>query len=399
MNVKKLKNYILFWRGDHKKSLGPKVCPRDHRIVCFVAGKSGGHIIPCLTLADQYRAEHKTNNPILFTSDNALDIKITQTKSTITEYIRLPLQRGPKPWWRFPIFCLQLAYSFMYSFYFFLRRRPLEIVTTGGIIAIPVCLAGWIQGIPLKLYELNAHPGKAIKFLAPFAATIYYCYREALHFLPEHKCQKRPYPLRLSARDRHYDPAPLREKLGFKANRITLFILGGSQGSVEINRIFSLWLEQNPNLHPSIQVIHQAGERDFETVKKIYAAYPHIAHHIFTYEHNIVPYYALANLVICRAGAGTLFEILFFKKECIIIPLETVENKHQLFNAYGIQRQDPQSFFLVRSHDLQKNIKPFADVIYMLITRRLYARYPLVRVTNVPFSKTIRKFNKMRRPI
>jgi len=398
MNVKKLKNFIRSWIARCTSSK-KKFPPRDHRIVCFVAGKSGGHIIPCLTLADEYRAKHKTNNPILFTSDNALDIKITQTKSKITEYIRLPLQRGPKKWWQIPLFFCQFLYSFLYSFYFFFRRRPLEIVTTGGIVAIPVCLAGWMQGVPIVLYELNAHPGRAIKFLACFATTIYYIFQEVLHFLPQHKCYKRPYPLRLTVHDRYCDITALREKLAFRANRITLFILGGSQGSVEINRIFSRWLEENAPFHPSVQVIHQAGERDYETVKKMYAAYPHIPHYVFTYEHTLTPYFTMANLVICRAGSGTLSEVLFFRKECIIIPLETRDNKHQLFNAYGMQRQDPRSFFILRSQDMQKNIKLFADLMYMLIARRLHARYPLVRIVNVPFSKMIRKHNKMRRPI
>ena len=88
---------------------------------------------------------------------------------------------------------------------------------------------------------------------------------------------------------------------------------------------------------------------------------------VFAYEQNLAPYYQIADLIICRSGAGTLFETLFFKKTCITIPLETTTTDHQLDNAYALQEEYPHLFYVLRQKDLQQDsIKLFKTVSHFL---------------------------------
>ena len=72
---------------------------------------------------------------------------------------------------------------------------------------------------------------------------------------------------------------------------------------------------------------------------------------VFTFDQNLAPYYAKADLIICRAGSGQLFEATYFNKRCITIPLEMKNNNHQLYNALAIKAAHPTLFTIVRHHE------------------------------------------------
>ncbi len=142
----------------------------------------------------------------------------------------------------------------------------------------------------------------------------------------------------------------------------TICFLGGSQGSQFINdfalKIISRFLPAD------IQVIHQAGPADVSRLAAWYAEHNYTAF-VIDYYAQIELFYSAADLVICRAGAGTLWELEYMNIPTFIIPLETAITDHQLHNAQALCAQKPQQFFMVRQKDAEKNIE---EIISFLVS-------------------------------
>lgn len=319
------------------------------KVICGVAARSGGHILPCLTKLQQERSEN--TEIFFFTSHKELDNTISEQFPWISKQVTLTLDNIPykKPW-LFPLFIWQFTKSFITSFALFIQKRPEKIVSTGGYLSLPVCFAARCAFVPVELFELNVKPGKASRVIAPFAKKLSVCFKETQNYLGS-SCIVEPYPLRFS-----FDHTNKQHKtkaltsLGFEENKKTIFVLGGSQGSIFLNTLLCTTLQYLDR--SLIQIIHQAGHNEIEKLKLFYQQM-HIRAHVFAYDQNLIPYYQAADIVICRSGAGTLFETAFFKKSCITIPLEIRGNSHQVDNAYAIKDMHPDLFTVLEQKELQ----------------------------------------------
>ncbi len=310
--------------------------------VCYAAGQSGGHIIPCLTLAARHKQE-KPHSYVLFVSSNsAVDQTILEKNDVVDQHVPLFLSHK-RSWYRMPLLCMHLVWATLKSFYLLRRRKPSRIISTGGIVAVPVLIAGWLLRIPIDLYELNAVPGKATKAIAPLASRIYVCFAHAKQYFPKQRCVLTQYPIRFN----NETSTPFSQ---FSNDRLTIFVQGGSQGSQLINRLIKKLIESHPELSTTIQLIHQTGSDRKTDWVKFYRQYE-IPAHVFPYNHDMAPYYQQADLIICRSGAGALFESLHFQTSCITIPLETKRNTHQLDNAQAMISEHPELFTMIRQDE------------------------------------------------
>ncbi len=312
--------------------------------ICYAAGQSGGHIIPCLTLAAQVKRKQPQTSVIFFSSNSNVDQNILAKDSIVNQHIPLALSHK-RSWFHTPLLCMHLLWATARSFYLLLRYKPSRIISSGGIVAIPVAIAGWLLRIPIDLYELNAVPGAAIKALAPLASRIYICFASTKKYFPKKECVVTEYPVRFDGTDNSFTPPTQ-----LLDNRLTIFVQGGSQGSQFINQQIKNLIETYPDIRTTIQLIHQTGSdrsTDWETFYKKHA----VPAHVFAYDHDISQYYQQADLIIGRSGAGALFEALHFKKPCITIPLETKKNTHQLDNALVMVAKHPELFTMVRQRD------------------------------------------------
>lgn len=316
----------------------------------FVAGGSGGHSVPCLTVAHNYRQRYPDASIIFFTSTRMLDKKISEEYPWLSRVEHLSLSAFPA-WrlWRYPLFFWLVIKSFIKAFAILRNSKPNKLISMGGFISIPVCLAASLLAIPIELYELNAVPGKAVRFLSFFAHRIFICFEQAQSKLPEAKCILAPYPIRFS---NNQNIVP--KKLFSPALNLTLLIVGGSQGSAFINTIIKKWLSLPNRLSIPLTIIHQTGTHHLDNMRKFYQQ-AHINAHVFDYHHQLDSYYQQADIVVCRAGAGTLFELLFFNKRCITIPLEECADNHQYANALALAQKYPDLISIVRQYELQKD--------------------------------------------
>lgn len=320
-------------------------------ILCFVAGKSGGHLLPCITQAEKVLQADTTSQVYLFSSGSDLDKKIMQKHPQIEHYVPAVIDSIPyRQPWLFPLFIFNLGAYFFNAIYKLWDINPAKIISFGGLNSIPVCLAGKILGIPFELYELNVQPGQAIKFLSYFTDTVHICFSQTAQYFKNKKCILTAYPVRFNNIDRIYNKEKLLKDWNLLPDKKTIVILGGSQGSLFVNQAIKNCLENDPELAGKIQIIHQIGINDQDDYKNFYEQHK-IHAVVFAYNEQLQNFYNLADIIICRAGAGTLFEVEFFKKPCIIIPLQTDLNDHQLQNARAMADMHPNQFTVV----LQKN--------------------------------------------
>ena len=147
--------------------------------VCFVAGKSGGHLLPCITSAKQLKIKQPNTNIYIFSTGSDLDKKIIDKHKEIKHYIPTKLLDVPyqKPW-LLPIFACNVLWYFCKSLHKLWQLKPQKVISFGGFNSIPVCLAAKLLRIKFEIYELNVEPGKAINFLSYFTNTIYVCFEQ-----------------------------------------------------------------------------------------------------------------------------------------------------------------------------------------------------------------------------
>jgi len=336
--------------------------------IAFVAGKSGGHIIPGLTLAHDYLEKNNVGTIVFFTTHSALDKKIMQEAPAGTKHIPLSLDNASIRPVKMIRFIAHFFRACILSFIQLKKTRPEKVISMGGYISLPVCLAAKLLSIPIKLYELNAVPGKATKILTPFAQNIAICFEATKKFLPTNKCLVTPYPIRFATTTKLMTAEHARQQLGLPIHKKTVFIQGGSQGSVSINAHIKKWLELNPHMHGLIAIIHQTGGADSTKWQELYGQYD-IPAVVFDFRTDMNICYSAADLIVSRAGAGALFETLFFEKKCIVIPLQARSTSHQKDNAVAIAQQHPQLFTVVT----EEQIRTDNLVLYSMLNKHLHA--------------------------
>lgn len=311
-----------------------------NKTLFIVASGSGGHILPALVLAKKWKEKEK-GKVIFFLGNKKLDSKVLIDKTIVYKKIQLKLRNFPgKKLWLYPLFFIELILSFFKTFFYAQKYKPTETISTGGYLAIPVCFASKIFNSFIRLYELNVVPGRAVNFLSGIANEIDIVFDDTKKYF--HKFEKKVflknYPLRYSEQDKYSNKNQLIEKINkennihFSPNKKTLFLLGGSQGSLFLNNYLKQWLNYDNNCLNDLQIIHQTGINDKRDWISFYKGL-NLPFIVFSYKQDLKDFYLIADEVITRAGAGTLFELEFFKKKSLIFPLISRTTSHQIENA------------------------------------------------------------------
>lgn len=340
------------------------------KVLCGVAGASGGHIIPGIILLGTL-AQQEDADVLFFSTNTQFDRSILEHYLTSFTHCSLPVIPVPgKKVWRYPLFFYHTLSAFFTSLRALRRYRPTKVISMGGFISVPVCLAARVLRIDIQLFELNAVPGKAVRWLAPFARTIFVCFDDAARSFDQNKVQHASYPLRFTDKDM-MSQKEARVRLNLSPDKKVILVLGGSQGSQALNALMKRFFETSSE--KDLAVIHQTGavkgsdpQKEFEQFYKERG----IEAVVFAYAHELNISYAAADLVISRAGAGSVFELEFFKKKSILIPLEISAEAHQLENALAMIKRSPELFSLARQEYVEKNPAALASLIVKGLNRQ-----------------------------
>lgn len=329
--------------------------------IVFTGGGTGGHIFPLIAVVREIKSlylqirlednlnvfaeANKDDNPgeslnfyylgpkdefslILLSQEGVAAREISAGK--IRRYIdwQSLLKNIIDIFFRMPLGILQ---SFFYLFFI----APDLIFSKGGYGSFPVVIAGWLLRIPIFLHESDADAGLSNLLLSKFAKKILVSFPKTER-LPPSKAILVGNPIRKEILQGTPDKA--KEIFKLTGEKPIIVILGGSQGAQPINDMILTIL---PNLLQSYEILHQVGEKNFAkylpevdiTVSGEMKKYYHPVD--FFKEQELKHVLAAADLIVARAGSGTLFEIAAVGKPSIIIPLPDSAQGHQLKNAYA----------------------------------------------------------------
>lgn len=232
---------------------------------------------------------------------------------------------------------VKIPFGFFHSFALLKKIKPDAIISFGGFAAFPVVVVGYFLRIPIVIHEQTSTAGLANKFTAPFATKIALARADSLIHFPKEKSQVIGNPVLTQIAE-----ISVKEKLGKPP---TIYVTGGSRGSRSLN---SLIEEIVNELLSDFIVIHQTGHIDYEKFKKIKASLSEKIKQKYEVYARIDPMqvdgvFKRADIIIARAGANTVADVIVSKRPAIFIPLPFSYLNEQLKNAelakeFGIAR-------------------------------------------------------------
>ena len=245
----------------------------------------------------------------------------------------------------------------MKSFLFLLFNRPLIIFGTGGYASFPICIAASILKIKFVIYENNMVIGKANKYLLPFAKKIFVSYKE-LEGIPE-KFNEKVIEVGNIIREEIIDTKFSDQNKKF--DHMKILVLGGSQAARVFAEELPIIFEKLKNLKIPIKVFQQCKKNQNEELVKFYKS-SNIDCEVFNFTNKIIDYYSKANLVITRAGASALGELINAKIPFISIPLPGSADDHQYKNAKFYSKKG--YGYLIEEKDIKKKLYSLIHSIF-----------------------------------
>ncbi len=241
---------------------------------------------------------------------------------------------------------IKMVLGFFQALWLMLRYMPDAVFTKGGYVSVMPALAAKLYMIPIYTHESDSVPGMANKFIGKLATKVFVSFESAAGYFKFGKAELVGNPVRPELLQGNKEAGLAQFNL--RADKKTILVYGGSQGSKRINDAI---LEALPELVQNFQVIHQCGDTQFEAVKSVvdqftkeggttygpmisanYRLYP------FFNPPEIANAYAAADVIISRGGASNLFEIASVGKPAIIIPITYSAGDHQRQNAAEFQK-------------------------------------------------------------
>lgn len=311
--------------------------------IFFTGGGTGGHIFPIIAIVREIKKISKKEIDFfylgpkdkfskIFLSQEGIKVK-TIFAGKIRRYFTLKsfFQNLLDILFKIPVGILQ---SFFYIFVF----APDLIFSKGGFGSVPTIIAGWLLRVPIFLHESDAVPGMVNRFFAKLSLEIFVSFPRTLYFSPK-KMLLVGNPIRKELLEGSKKEA--KDFFKLSNEKPVVLILGGSQGSQRINDKI---LEILPEILKEFEIIHQTGEKNFQEIKtesevilppeleKFYHPFP------FLNEEALKQAYAVSDLIVSRAGSGSIFEIAAVGKPSILIPLPEAAQNHQFKNAYTFAR-------------------------------------------------------------
>lgn len=298
--------------------------------VVISGGGTGGHIFPALSIADVLH--RRLNADILFVgADNRMEM--TRVPEAGYEIIGLPVVGfDRKRIWRNFGVLLKLNKSLRMARKVIRDFKPDIAIGVGGYASGPVLKAAQRAGIPTLIQEQNSYAGVTNKLLGKKAGRICVAYDNMDRFFPGDKIVKTGNPIRKTLFDSEATVSSARESFGLEPNLPTILVVGGSLGALTINESLEAGIGRLADKR--IQVIWQTGKnfgnRGPLAVKgrKGIVVTPFIT--------DMSAAYKAADLVIGRAGAGSISELQALGKAVILVPSPNVAEDHQTHNARAL---------------------------------------------------------------
>ncbi len=297
--------------------------------IIIAGGGTGGHIFPGIAVAQELKRTYENVNVVFVGTAQGIESRVVPKEGFDIRLINVEGIVGKGLLRRFRS-ALKVPASLHSSRSIIKSIKPDLVFGVGGYSSGPVLLAAYLMGAPTMIHEQNSVPGLTNKILSKFVNIVAVTYQESLSFFPKDRTYLTGNPVRqdIVKGDRWRGC----EVFGLEKGLFTVFVFGGSRGASSINKAMSEALMYLGEFKDKIQFIHQTGEKEFEAVREIYRA-KGFRGTVIPFAHNMADAYAVADLIVSRAGATTLAELTACGKAAILIPYPYAAANHQELNA------------------------------------------------------------------
>jgi UDP-N-acetylglucosamine--N-acetylmuramyl-(pentapeptide) pyrophosphoryl-undecaprenol N-acetylglucosamine transferase len=302
--------------------------------ILFAGGGTGGHLIPAINIANALRAKLGDAEFLFVGIKGGMEKEIVEKNGyTIQEIEVVGLKRNLTG---MVDFSKKIMRAFSQADKVVRAFGPEIVIGTGGYLSAPVVLAGKRRRARVLIQEQNIFPGLATRFLARFADKICLAFDGSKRYLQ-------------GVRNLVVTGNPLRNDLvlpkgngylnefGLKAGLKVLFVTGGSRGAQSLNEGILQFIKDG-NLPDNWQILWQTGQDKHDNVAK------ELEHLQFSgviqpFIHSMPEAYSVADLMVCRAGAMTLSELLVLGMPALLVPFPHATANHQMKNAMDLKNK------------------------------------------------------------
>ncbi|RYE10919.1 MAG: undecaprenyldiphospho-muramoylpentapeptide beta-N-acetylglucosaminyltransferase [Sphingobacteriaceae bacterium] len=319
--------------------------------IIISGGGTGGHIFPAIAIADALKKLYP-NTELLFVGANGrmemekvpaagyqiegLDIAGFQ-RGSILKNLSLPFK---------VLSSVSKAKSIIKNF------KPDAVVGVGGYASGPLLYAASTQNVPILIQEQNSYAGITNKWLSKKASTICVAFDGMERFFPADRIIKTGNPIRRSSVEIEGKREEAFDFFKLSPQKKTILVTGGSLGAGTLNKCMLAGLEQI--IAADVQLIWQTGKFYYKGIlEKLGSAInPNIC--VLEFLNRMDLAYAAADVIISRAGAGTIAELCMVKKPVILVPSPNVAEDHQTKNALALVNQN--AAVLVKDLDAENTL-------------------------------------------
>ena len=302
-------------------------------------GKTGGHIYPALAIADILESEYNVK-PHYIGAKNGMESKILKNESIPFYGITFAPLIGISVFKKIKSLFINIK-GFFLSLILLIKIKPRLIIGTGGFVAGPVLSAAFFLRIPIIIHEQNVVPGFTNKILSRICKEVWITFNESSKYFPSNK-RKILTGMPLRNNFQKLDKVKSKKYFGIEKDQKVLLIAGGSQGSKLINQaIRSIYKKIISDL--DLTIIHITGpiyfseitstldSEELELVKKGKLIFK-------DYISEMEQALNAADIIISRAGASFICELIATKSFSILIPIKDSAGNHQMKNAKAVEK-------------------------------------------------------------
>lgn len=299
----------------------------------ITGGGTGGHIYPAVAVADELLKDETTEKIYYVGNPNNLEAVIVKDKN----YKFLPVISSGMPRkisfelikWTFKMF-----FAWLKCCSYIKKYKPDVIFGTGGYVSAPVIIAGITMKVPFIMHDCDANPGLVTRKLSPYAKSISIAFEDAREKLHNKNCHLNGNPVRTEFKTLTKTQA--RKNLNLE-DKLTLCIMGGSQGAKTINNA-AVEILKDLSKNYNLQIIFQTGKKNYdEAITKLENIYPEYKEDknllIRPYFEDMATVLKACDIAISRAGSLSISELCASGIAPIFIPYPYAAADHQRKNA------------------------------------------------------------------
>ncbi|MGB7787089.1 MAG: undecaprenyldiphospho-muramoylpentapeptide beta-N-acetylglucosaminyltransferase [Salinimicrobium sp.] len=302
--------------------------------VIISGGGTGGHIFPAISIANEIKLRYPTADILFVGAQDRMEMqKVPEAGYKIQGLWISGIQRSLSA--KNLLFPVKLVKSLWKARDIIKKFRPQVVIGTGGFASGPLLQMANRENIPTLIQEQNSYPGITNKLLAKGADKICVAYPGMERFFPSEKIVLTGNPVRQDLLKVDEKRKEALEFFGINPNKKTVLVLGGSLGARKVNELVEEHLREFEK--NDLQLLWQTGSLYFKDYEK-YGLKQNVQTFEFLKRMDLA--YAAADIIISRAGAGTVSELCIVGKPVVFIPSPNVAEDHQTKNAMAVAEKD-----------------------------------------------------------